>query len=124
MMKKRIMIVEDRVLLRKMISDIFRDNEYDVVGETGDGNEAVAMYMQLKPDLVTMDIGMPNKTGIEILRGIMATDPSAKIIMVSSLANTETIKETLQAGAKNYIVKPFSANTLLKAVEKALSEKA
>lgn len=120
-MIKRIMIVDDMAMLRKILKEILIRHGYEVVGEAENGIEAVAKYILLKPDLVTMDNKMPEMNGIEALNKIIAIDPSAKIIMVSSSFESDLVNEALQNGAIDFVIKPFPEDRLLQAVKKALS---
>lgn len=121
-MCKRIMVVDDSILMRMMLKDILTKQGYEVAGEAENGVKAIAMYILLKPDMITMDINMPEMNGIEALDKILAIDPNARIIMVSSVINNEPVKKALQAGALDFVVKPFSKYRLLRAIEKALSK--
>ena len=121
-MSKRIMIVDDSFFARRMLKIILTCHGYEVVGEFENGNEAVAEYTNLKPDLVTMDIIMLGISGREALNQILSIDPNAKVIIVSSHNNKDFIEETLRAGALNFVVKPYSKDLLLQVVENALSK--
>lgn len=119
-MGKTIMIVDDAAFMRMMIKDILTKNGYDVVGEAQTGKEAVEMYMKLKPELVTMDITMPEMNGIDAVKAIKGLDPSARIIMCSAMGQQAMVIDAIQAGARDFIVKPFQPNRVLEAVSKAL----
>lgn len=119
-MSKRIMIVDDSSFARSMLNEIFLKHGYEVVGEARDGNEALEKYDQLKPDLVTMDIAMPDTNGINALKEMLSRHPGAKIVMISSVHSKEIVKNVLLAGALDYVIKPFTKERLLKAVDKAL----
>lgn len=121
-MAKRILIVDDSFFMRMMIKKILTVNEYEVVGEAKNGFEAVMMYRQLKPDLVTMDITMPDMSGIESLKAIRLIDPCAKVIMLSAMSQENFLIEAFELGAVGYVIKPFSKDHLLQAVKKALSK--
>jgi two-component system chemotaxis response regulator CheY len=116
------MIVDDSFFARRMLRIILTSHGYEVVGEFENGNEAVAEYTNLKPDLVTMDIIMLGISGREALNQILSIDPDAKVIIVSSHNNKDFIEETLQAGALSFVVKPYSKDLLLQVVENALSK--
>jgi two-component system chemotaxis response regulator CheY len=120
-MAQRILIVDDAAFMRMMIKDILSKNGYDVVGEAENGAVAVEKYSELKPDLVTMDITMPEMDGIEALKKIKQSDPSARIVMCSAMGQQAMVVEAIQSGARDFIVKPFQADRVLEAVSKALS---
>ncbi|MGE6753102.1 response regulator [Rossellomorea sp. NPDC071047] len=120
-MANKILIVDDAAFMRMMIKDILTKNGFDVVGEAADGSQAVDKYKELKPDLVTMDITMPEKDGIAALKEIKAVDASAKIIMCSAMGQQAMVIDAIQAGAKDFIVKPFQADRVIEAIQKALS---
>ncbi|GAW92950.1 response regulator [Calderihabitans maritimus] len=120
-MGKRVLIVDDAAFMRMMIKDILTKNGYEVVGEAENGAVAVEMYKELKPDVVTMDITMPEMDGIEAVKAIRAIDPEAKIIMCSAMGQQMMVMEAIQAGAKDFIVKPFQQDRVLQALNKVLS---
>jgi two-component system chemotaxis response regulator CheY len=120
-MANRILVVDDAAFMRMMIKDILTKNGYEVVGEASDGAQAVEKYQELKPDLVTLDITMPEVDGIEALKRIRAVDPSARVIMCSAMGQQAMVIDAIQAGAKDFVVKPFQADRVLEAVRKALS---
>ena len=120
-MPKRVLIVDDAVFMRSMIRDIFSSGGYEVVGEAAHGIEAIEKYRALKPDLTTMDIVMPMMSGIDATRAIVEFDPAAKIIMCSALGQEALVMEALDAGASDFIVKPFQPDDVLKVVNKVLS---
>ncbi|HLU21893.1 response regulator [Lederbergia graminis] len=119
-MSNRILVVDDAAFMRMMIKDILVKNGFDVVGEAVDGVQAVEKYNELKPDLVTMDITMPEKDGIAALKEIKAIDPNAKIIMCSAMGQQAMVIDAIQAGAKDFIVKPFQADRVIEAIKKTL----
>lgn len=119
-MSKRILIVDDAAFMRMMIKDILSKNGFEVVGEAADGLQAVDKYAELKPDLVTMDITMPEMDGIEALKKIKEKDPSATIIMCSAMGQQAMVIDAIQAGAKDFIVKPFQADRVIEAISKAI----
>lgn len=121
LMGKRILIVDDAAFMRMMIKDILVKNGFEVVGEAADGSEAVEKYFELKPDLVTMDITMPEKDGIQALKEIKEKDAAATIIMCSAMGQQAMVIDAISAGAKDFIVKPFQADRVVEAIEKALS---
>jgi len=119
-MSNRILVVDDAAFMRMMIKDILVKNGFDVVGEAVDGVQAVEKYNELKPDLVTMDITMPENDGIAALKEIKAIDPNAKIIMCSAMGQQAMVIDAIQAGAKDFIVKPFQADRVIEAIKKTL----
>ena len=120
-MAHRILIVDDASFMRMMIKDILVKNGYEVVGEAADGAQAVTMYKELKPDLVTMDITIPEMDGITALKNIKAENPNAVVIMCSAMGQQAMVIDAIQAGAKDFIVKPFQADRVLEAISKNLS---
>ena len=119
-MAKNILISDDAAFMRMMIKDILTKNGYNVVGEAENGARAVEKYNELKPDLVLMDITMPEMDGIQALKKIKENDPSALVIMCSAMGQQAMVIESIQAGAKDFIVKPFQADRVLEAVKKAI----
>ena len=119
-MAKRILIVDDAAFMRMMIKDILTKNGYNVVGEAENGAKAVEKYQELKPDLVLMDITMPEMDGIQALKAIKAADPSATVIMCSAMGQQAMVIESIQSGAKDFIVKPFQQDRVLEAVRKVV----
>ena len=119
-MAKNILICDDAAFMRMMIKDILTKNGYNIVGEAENGAKAVEKYNELKPDLVLMDITMPEMDGIEALKKIKASDPNASIIMCSAMAQQAMVIESIQSGAKDFIVKPFQADRVLEAVQKVV----
>ncbi|MBU8905007.1 response regulator [Desertibacillus haloalkaliphilus] len=115
-----VLIVDDAAFMRMMIKDILTKNNYEVAGEAANGDEAVQKYEELKPDLVTMDITMPEKDGIEALKEIRKINPDAKIIMCSAMGQQSMVIDAIQSGAKDFIVKPFQADRVLEAIQKVL----
>ncbi len=119
-MSKNILVVDDAAFMRMMIKDILTKNGYNVVGEAENGLKAVEKYNELKPDLVLMDITMPELDGIQALKQIKAQHPGAAIIMCSAMGQQAMVIESIQSGAKDFIVKPFQADRVLEAVKKAV----
>jgi len=119
-MSKRILIVDDAAFMRMMIKDILSKNGFEVVGEAADGLQAVEKYAELKPDLVTMDITMPEMDGIAALKEIKSKHPDATIIMCSAMGQQAMVIDAIQAGAKDFIVKPFQADRVIEAISKAI----
>jgi two-component system, chemotaxis family, chemotaxis protein CheY len=118
---KRVLIVDDAVVMRMMIKGILSKNGYEVVGEAQNGLEAVEKYKALSPDLVTMDMVMPEMDGITAVREIVASDPGAKIIMCTSMGQQALVVEAIQAGAKSFITKPFQPPKILETIQKVLA---
>lgn len=111
---KRVLIVDDAAFMRTSIRRMIENDNYSIVGEAENGSEAVAKYKQLEPDIVTMDITMPVMNGIEATKAILAEYPNANIIMISAMGQETYVKEAILNGAKNFIVKPFKSDTVLK----------
>jgi len=123
----KVLIVDDAMFMRNMIAEIFngkkyREEDYQVVGEAENGIEAVEKYKEHDPDIVTMDIVMPEMTGIEALKEIMGMDSGANVIMCSALGQDSLVMEALDAGAKDFIVKPFQPEKVLDVVVRILDE--
>ena len=119
-MAKNVLICDDAAFMRMMIKDILSKNGYNVAGEAENGARAVEKYAEVKPDLVLMDITMPEMDGIQALKKIKEGDPGAKIIMCSAMGQQAMVIESIQAGAKYFIVKPFQADRVLEAVKKVI----
>ena len=119
-MAKNILICDDAAFMRMMIKDILTKNGYNIVGEAENSAKAVEKYAELKPDLVLMDITMPEMDGIEALKKIKAADANASIIMCSAMGQQAMVIESIQSGAKDFIVKPFQADRVLEAVQKVV----
>ena len=119
-MAKNILICDDAAFMRMMIKDILTKNGYTVIGEAENGAKAVEKYAELKPDLVLMDITMPELDGIQALKKIKEADPSATVIMCSAMGQQAMVIESIQSGAKDFIVKPFQADRVLEAVRKVV----
>lgn len=117
-----VMIVDDALFMRMMIRDILSKDGFEVVAEAENGLEAVEKYKETRPDIVTMDIVMPEMDGIEAVRQIMKIDPNARILMCSAMGQQPLVVEALEAGAKDFIIKPFQPSKVIEAVEKALKE--
>lgn len=120
-MANRILIVDDAAFMRMMIRDILSKNGYEVVGEAQDGAQAIEKFKELHPDLVTMDITMPEMDGITALKEIRKLDTNAKVIMCSAMGQQAMVIDAIQAGAKDFIVKPFQADRVIEAIKKTLS---
>lgn len=119
-MANKILIVDDAAFMRMMIKDILSKNGYEVVGEANDGSQAIEKYKELKPDLVTMDITMPEMDGISALKEIKKLDGNARVIMCSAMGQQAMVIDAIQAGAKDFIVKPFQADRVIEAIKKTL----
>ena len=119
-MAKNILICDDAAFMRMMIKDILTKNGYNIAGEAENGQKAVEKYAELKPDLVLMDITMPEMDGIEALMRFKAADPSASVIMCSAMGQQAMVIESIQSGAKDFIVKPFQADRVIEAVQKVV----
>ncbi|MCX7799488.1 MAG: response regulator [Fimbriimonadales bacterium] len=120
-MAKRILITDDALFMRVTLKNILTQNGYEVAGEASNGAEAVELYKQLKPDLVTMDITMPEMDGIAALKEIRAIDPDAKVVMCTAMGQKNMVVEAIQAGAKDFIVKPFQPDRVVEALQKLLA---
>ena len=116
----RVLVVDDAAFMRKMVSDALTKGGHEVVGEAGDGVQAVAQYQALKPEVTTLDITMPEKDGLAALKEIIALDPGARVIMCSALGQESKVLESIKAGAKDFVVKPFQPDRVIEAVGKAL----
>ena len=114
----RILIVDDAMCMRMMLKDILSKNGYEVVGEAANGKEAIDKYIELRPDLVLLDITMPEMDGIEALKKIKISEPKAKIIMCSAMGQQNMVIEAIQNGALDFIVKPFQQNRVLESLRR------
>lgn len=124
-MATKILVVDDALFMRKMLGDILKREGYEVCGEAENGREAVEKYQSLTPDLVTMDIVMPKMEeldGIGAVREIVSKDPNAKIIMVSAMGQHALVVEAIQAGARDFIIKPFQPSRVVEAIKRVLGE--
>ena len=121
-MGNRVLIVDDAAFMRMLLKDIISKAGFEVVGEASNGKEAVEKYKELKPDIVTMDITMPEMNGIEAVKEIKKIDPNAKIIMVSAMGQQAMVIEAIQAGARDFIVKPFQPARVIEALKKLVEE--
>lgn len=119
-MAHRVLVCDDAIFMRTMISDILTGAGYEVVGEAETGVQAIERYKALRPDLVTMDIVMPDMGGIEAVREIVKGDADAKILMCSAMGQQALVVEAIQAGAKDFVVKPFQPSRVLEAVQRVL----
>ncbi len=120
-MGKKILIVDDATFMRTLVKDILVPKGYEIAGEATNGNEAMQKYEELKPDLVTMDITMKEKDGLEAARDILLKYPDARIIMVTALGQEKMLVDSIKLGVKDFVVKPFEPERIISAVEKALA---
>ena len=118
----RILIADDASFMRQMIREIVEAEGHEVVGEASDGDEVVEEFKRLHPDVVTMDIVMPRRSGIDAVKGIIELDATACVVMCSALGQETLVMEALEAGAKEYIIKPFKPDQVLGALTKALQK--
>ena len=116
----RVLVVDDAAFMRKMVSDALTKGGHEVVGEAGDGVEAVARYQELRPEVTTLDITMPEKDGLAALKEIIAIDPAARVVMCSALGQESKVLESIKLGARDFVVKPFQPDRVIEAVGKAL----
>ena len=122
-MPKRVLVVDDAIFMRNKIKSILEDAGYEIIGEASNGREAVERFQVLKPDLTTMDVVMPFKTGIEATKEILKLDGRAIVIMCSALGQESLVLQAIEAGAVDYLIKPFRPEDVLEVVGKALGEK-
>ncbi len=118
-MAKRVLIVDDAVFMRMKLKDILQKNGYEVADEAQNGLEAVEKYKATQPDLVTMDITMPEVDGVEALKRIKEFDANAKVVMCSAMGQQGMVMDAIRAGAVDFIVKPFDTDRVIKALDKA-----
>jgi two-component system, chemotaxis family, chemotaxis protein CheY len=121
-MKKKILIVDDSFYMRTMLKNMLTDAGYEVVGEAPNGQTALQMAKETNPDLVTLDVILPDNTGLDVLKGIKQDQPNMKVVIVSAVGQEVIVSEAIQYGALAYIVKPFSEEKVLEVVSKALEE--
>jgi two-component system chemotaxis response regulator CheY len=121
-MAKTILVVDDVAYVRKTLTQILTAAHYQVVGEAKDGQEAVDLFVKLRPDLVTLDIVMPKMSGIEAARRIIRLDKDARLIIISAMGQEHLVMEAINVGARDYILKPFAASDVLKTVERIFAE--
>jgi two-component system, chemotaxis family, chemotaxis protein CheY len=119
-MSSTVLICDDAIFMRTMIGDILRQAGFEVVGEAENGQQAVEKYRALRPDFVTMDIVMPDMGGIDAVREIIREDPQAKILMCSAMGQQALVIEAIQAGARDFVVKPFQPSRVLEAVQRVI----
>ncbi len=120
-MGKKILIVDDANFMRMIVKDTLAPRGFEICGEAANGNEAVAKYQEMKPDLVTMDITMKEKDGLQAAKEILAVDPDARIVMVTALGQEKMLMDSMAIGVKDFVVKPFKSERIISAVQKALA---
>ncbi|MBL8086740.1 MAG: response regulator [Chthonomonas sp.] len=120
-MANRILITDDALFMRVTLKNILTQHGFEVVGEAQNGVEAVKLYQELKPDLVTMDITMPEMDGLQALKEIRSADPNAKVVMCTAMGQKNMVVDAIQSGAKDFIVKPFQPDRVVEAVRKQLA---
>ena len=118
----RVLIADDASFMRQMIRDIIEPEGFEVVGEASDGVEVIEKFKELHPDLVMMDIVMPKRSGIDALKGIVSMDPTAQVVMCSALGQETLVTEAIQAGAKDFIVKPFKPESVIATLRRTLEK--
>jgi len=123
-MSKRLLITDDAMIIREMIKEVATRAGWEVVGEATDGAMAVESYQQLRPDVVTLDLVMPHYDGLYALRGILAADPEAKVVVVSAVDQTSVLKEAFKLGATDFVVKPFEKQALVDTLAQLAPEQA
>lgn len=119
-MKNRILIVDDSFYMRTMLKNMLTDAGYEVVGEAANGQQALELAASTQPDLITLDVILPDNTGLDVLKGIRQNDPDVKVVMCSAVGQEVIVNEALESGASAYIVKPFSEEKVLEIVGGAL----
>jgi two-component system chemotaxis response regulator CheY len=119
-MAKSVMIVDDAAFMRMKLKDILEKNGYSVVAEAQNGVEAIEKYKEVRPEIVTMDIMMPEMDGIEALKGIKGIDANAKVVMCSAMGQQGMVMDAIRAGAADFIVKPFDTDRVIKALDKVI----
>jgi two-component system chemotaxis response regulator CheY len=117
----RVLVVDDAAFMRKMLGDALSKGGHEVVGEAGNGVEAVDRFLSLKPDVTTLDITMPERDGLAALKEILTLDPAARVVMCSALGQESKVLEAIKAGAKDFVVKPFQPERVVDAIGKALA---
>jgi len=120
--KLRVLVVDDAIFMRRMISEILVENGMEIVGEADTGAKAIERYKELRPDLVTMDIIMPEMNGIDAVRKIVEHDAQAKIVMCSALGQQALVQDAIAAGAKDFLIKPFNAARVVEVIAKVFNQ--
>jgi two-component system chemotaxis response regulator CheY len=116
-----LLVTDDAIIIREMIKDTAQAAGWTIVGEASNGQQAIERYDELRPDAMTLDLVMPEYDGLHALRGILALDPAARIVVVSALEQTSILKDAFKAGAADFLVKPFDRKTLVETLEKVVS---
>lgn len=119
-MSNRLLVIDDALIIREMIKDASIDAGWEIAGEAGNGKQGVEAYLRTQPDAVTLDLVMPEYDGLRALRDIIAADSAARVLIVSALNHTEILKEAIQSGAADFIVKPFEPHQLVSALNKMI----
>jgi two-component system, chemotaxis family, chemotaxis protein CheY len=114
----KVLIVDDMAFMRLALKTMLERNGFEIVGEAGNGVEAIKQYTKCVPDVVTMDITMPEMTGVDALKEILRQDPRAKVIMISAMGQDSYVKEAIMSGAKNFVLKPFQEDKVVEAVKR------
>jgi two-component system chemotaxis response regulator CheY len=114
---KKVLVVDDAAFMRVSIKNMLSKNDYEIVGEAENGKVAVLKYQELNPDIVTMDITMPEMDGLASLKEILAVNPAANVVMVSAMGQESMVREAVLSGAKGFIVKPFKEDIILSALQ-------
>lgn len=117
----RVLVVDDAAVMRMVVGDVLSGGGHEVIGEASTGHEAIARYRELQPEVVTLDVTMPEMDGLTALKEIVAMDPAARVIMCSALGQESKVLEAIEAGAKDFVVKPFKADRMLDAVGRAMA---
>lgn len=121
-MKLKVLVVDDAIFMRRMISDILVENGMEIVGEADTGAKAIEKYKELRPDLVTMDIIMPEMNGIDAVRKIVEFDAQAKVVMCSALGQQALVQDAITAGARDFLIKPFNAARVVEVIAKVFNQ--
>ena len=117
----KVLIVDDAAFMRMVLSGILKKNGYEIIGEAANGKEALDKYKELHPDIVTLDITMPDIDGLQALKSIIAYDNHAKVVVCSAMGQQGMVLDAIKSGAKDFIVKPFQENRVLESLQKAIS---
>jgi two-component system, chemotaxis family, chemotaxis protein CheY len=121
-MQRRVLIVDDSILMRHLVGEALASDGWEIAGEAANGSEAIQRYRQLRPDVVTLDISMPDCNGLHAVRAILSIDPEAKIVVVSALNQNRLTAELVRAGARGFVVKPFLPEQLQETVRASIEE--
>lgn len=119
--EKTVLIVDDSEVMREMIKDILVEGGFEVIGEAKDGDDALEKYKALKPSIVTMDVVMPSKHGIDAIKSIISHDSKARIVVISGLHQKSLVMDAMDAGARDYIIKPFEPDDILSAIQRNIA---